>query len=213
MDIHDYGNGIIFYDNGLSDELCDTIWSFYYNNLELTRPGVTISGKPLTPSGERWKNTMDQEGYWSDPGIDSSLKTERSRIDELIYQELRPVVSAYLDSFKYLGEASGVSDTGYLWQMYVKGDGYYREHVDGQQWVYRVHRRICGIICYVNTVEDGGETYFAYQDLKIKPKKGGVVIFPAHWMYPHESLIPNSSDKLILSSFLECEPEYHAHPN
>jgi hypothetical protein len=213
MKPRDHGNGIIFYEHGLSDELCDTIWSFYYNNFDLARPGVTISGKPLTPDGERWKNTMDQEGCWDDSEAGASIKTERSRIDELIYQELRPVISEYLGRFKYLAEAPGITDTGYLWQMYKKNDGYYREHVDGQQWVYRVHRRVGAIVCYVNTVEEGGETYFPYQNLKVKPEKGGVVVFPAHWMYPHESLLTISSDKLILSSFLECNTEFHVHEN
>ena len=211
MEKRDYGNGIIFYANGLSDALCDTVWSFYYDNPGMSRPGVTISGQPLTPTGERWKNTIDQENGWGDPTVDGAIKRERARIDELVYQELRPVVSAYLDSFKFLSEAPNVTDTGYLWQRYVKGDGYYKEHVDGQQWVHSVFRRICGIIVYVNTVDEGGETFFSYHDLRIKPEKGGVVIFPAHWMYPHGSLVPLSSDKLILSSFLEFQPDFHTH--
>jgi len=211
MNVRDYGNGIIFYENGLSNSLCDSISSFYYANMELTKPGITISGKSVTPSGDRWKNTIDQEGRWHEHGVTQEEKDTRARIDEEIYNELRHSVSAYLDSFKYLSEAPGVTDTGYLWQMYIQNNGYYREHVDGQQWVYAVHRRICGIICYVNTVDQGGETYFKYQNLHIKPEKGGVVIFPAHWMYPHESLMPTSSDKLIISSFLECEPLFHVH--
>lgn len=210
MKLRYVNQGIAFYENGLSDELCDTIWSFYYDNMELARPGVTISGNTQTAGGEPWKHTLDQQAFL--PGSEEHpLKQRRGEIDEEIYQQLRPVISDYLDRFKYLAEAPGITDTGYLWQMYRQNEGYYKEHVDGSNWVPKVFKRVGAIICYINTVEEGGETTFSYQDFKVKPEKGGVVVFPATWTYPHQSLVPMSSDKLIISSFLECQPLFHVH--
>ena len=39
--------------------------------------------------------------------------------------------------------------------------------------------RILTILMYFNDVEEGGETYFSQLDLKVKPRKGRVLIFPS----------------------------------
>jgi hypothetical protein len=210
MKLRYVNQGIAFYENGLTDELCDTIWSFYYDNIELSKPGVTISGNAQTTQGEPWKHTLDQQAFLPDSEGHPRAQ-RRGEIDEEIYQQLRPVITDYLERFTYLAEAPNIRDTGYLWQMYRQNEGYYKEHVDGSNWVPKVYKRVGAILCYINTVEEGGETAFRYQDIKVKPEKGGVVVFPATWTYPHQALVPTSSDKLIISSFLECQPLFHVH--
>ena len=37
-------------------------------------------------------------------------------------------------------------------------------------------------LCYLNDVEEGGETEFLYQGLKIKPETGKMLIWPAQWL-------------------------------
>ena len=54
----------------------------------------------------------------------------------------------------------------------------------------------------LNTVEDGGETFFEYQDVAIKPERGKIVIFPTDWTYLHGGKVPYSSDKWISTSFV-----------
>lgn len=203
--------GIALYENGLSDLLCDEIWESYYRNISYSLPGITISGQSVGPDNVKWKNTLDQDVNRTFANEDD-IQQERNRIDEKIYQELKGSVVQYLDKFNFLATAPNIQDTGYLWQMYKQNDGFYKEHIDGEQWSYSVYNRVATILCYVNTVDKGGETYFRYQNLRIKPKKGSVVIFPATWMYPHEALVPVSSDKLIISSFLIFDPtEFHVH--
>lgn len=199
--------GIAIFDNGLSDHLCDEIWNFYYDNISESKPGRTISGHKVDKDGKLTKNTLDQDFVNSN----SPYVELRALIDDKIYHELCPVVSEYLSMYSYLAEAPNIKDTGYLWQMYRQNNGYYKEHIDGSPWVEAVFSRVGAIICYINTVDEGGETYFRYQNLKVKPQKGVVVIFPSSWMYPHEALMPISSDKLILSSFLEFTPSFHIH--
>lgn len=204
--------GIAYYENGLSDYLCQDVWEFYYRNIDsLALPGVTMSGSNGGTEDSPWKHTLDQDMKRLSQ-CDESLIAERSNIDDRIYQELKLPVSDYLNIYDQLAKAPNIVDTGYLWQMYRKNDGYYKEHVDGDNWNHDTIHRVAGIVCYINTVDEGGETYFRYQDHYIKPKKGGVAIFPASWMYPHEAMMPISSDKLILSSFLVCQPvETHRH--
>ncbi len=49
---------------------------------------------------------------------------------------------------------------------------------------------------YLNDVDSGGETEFLYQQLKIKPKRGRVVIWPGSFTHLHIGNHP-MSDKYI----------------
>lgn len=55
---------------------------------------------------------------------------------------------------------------------------------------------------YLNDVEEGGETEFYYQNQKIKPRKGTMVIAPAGFTHTHRGLAPQSNDKYILTSWI-----------
>lgn len=187
--------GIFLYRNALSEQLCDDMWNFFYANLDKTERGRTSGG--FMPST---KNTFD-----FDKQTESFSAEEREQylvFDNLIYESLRPCTARYIERLDTLKECPNLRDTGYLWQMYRKGDGFYKEHVDGDQWSYTVWDRVLAVVIYINTVDEGGETFFRFQDISVKPEKGAVCIFPAHWMYPHQAMVPLSSDKLIISSFI-----------
>ena len=55
---------------------------------------------------------------------------------------------------------------------------------------------------YLNDVAEGGETEFYYQDVKIKPKAGTMVIAPAYFTHTHRGNVPKSNDKYILTSWV-----------
>ena len=54
---------------------------------------------------------------------------------------------------------------------------------------------------YLNDVEDGGETYFKYQNEKIKPETGKTIIWPADWTHTHMGLGPRSGYKYIITGW------------
>ena len=56
---------------------------------------------------------------------------------------------------------------------------------------------------YLNDVEEGGETEFWYQKVKIKPKKGTVVMFPTSFTHKHKGHIPISNDKYIVNMWMQ----------
>ncbi|MDB2562500.1 2OG-Fe(II) oxygenase [Sulfurimonas sp.] len=63
--------------------------------------------------------------------------------------------------------------------------------------------RVLLYILYLNDVEEGGETEFFYQDVKVKPKKGTLVIAPCYFTHTHRGNIPISDNKYILTSWLQ----------
>ena len=54
---------------------------------------------------------------------------------------------------------------------------------------------------YLNDVTDAGETEFFYQKVKIKPKKGLTVIWPADWTFVHRGNITPTQDKYIITGW------------
>ena len=72
---------------------------------------------------------------------------------------------------------------------------FYKRHVDNLLLRSRLEEAAKGIpirdvsiVGYLNGGFAGGETYFDRQNLKVKPQMGNVVVFPAFWTHPHQSL-------------------------
>lgn len=78
------------------------------------------------------------------------------------------------------------------------GNDLFDTHVDVTD--HETSRRFLSFLWYLNDVEVGGETQFV--DMMIKPKKGNLLVFPPLWMFPHAGLIPISSPKYIISTYL-----------
>ncbi len=55
---------------------------------------------------------------------------------------------------------------------------------------------------YLNDIEDGGETEFFYQQTKVKPTQGSIVLAPCGFTHTHRGCIPKSQDKYMLASWV-----------
>ncbi|MBE0366774.1 2OG-Fe(II) oxygenase [Pseudoalteromonas sp. MMG013] len=62
--------------------------------------------------------------------------------------------------------------------------------------------RVLLFMFYLNDVEEGGETEFVYQNKKIAPVKGSMVIAPGYFTHTHRGNKPISNDKYILTSWV-----------
>ena len=63
--------------------------------------------------------------------------------------------------------------------------------------------RVLAWILYLNDVEEGGETEFLYQSLRVKPKAGTFILFPAHFTHTHRGNPPLSGVKYIVNGWIE----------
>jgi hypothetical protein len=64
-----------------------------------------------------------------------------------------------------------------------------------------LHRALF-LIFYLNDVADGGTTDFLYQDLRIRPTEGTLLIAPAGFTHTHRGAVPESHDKYVLATWL-----------
>ena len=92
-------------------------------------------------------------------------------------------------------------------QKYRRGEGGYfhwhSEHyphpVDPAQ--DSLHRVLLWMF-FLNDVAEGGETEFYYQQLKVQPRRGTMIIAPATFTHTHRGAMPVSSDKYIFTSWV-----------
>jgi hypothetical protein len=147
------------------------------------------------------KNTTDYK--ISDGG------TKWKEINNLLQKELGTHIIKYLYNFRKSinnpnypvpGSNTMLMDTMQL-QKYTKGIGEYIMHHDSLYiWEQKRVRQLT-FIWYLNDVVEGGETEF-WSNYNIKPEAGKLVIFPAHWTFPHRGKMPISSDKYIITGWL-----------
>lgn len=83
----------------------------------------------------------------------------------------------------------------------------------GQKYEYHVDigpvpgiiNRMLALIWYLNDVEEGGETEFLHQRIKVRPEVGKLVVFPPQWTHPHRGVTPVSGTKYICTTWLRVK--------
>lgn len=86
-------------------------------------------------------------------------------------------------------------------QKYKKGEGHYSSwHIEIEN--LGSSKRVFSMIVYLNDVLEGGETEFLYPKMKVKPKKGSLVIFPSAYPFVHRGVKPISHDKYIIATWI-----------
>lgn len=203
--------GIAYIDNVFSNEFCESLIRYCTENQHKSKQGLTMGGVNL-----KFKVSQDWNLDHTQPE-DNNDNFEYS-LDKHIFETLWEVVDYYKGTFPSLMQPDSkeycmVSDTGYQIQQYKQNTGFYNTHIDGSPWVRGASLRVLGIIIYLNTVTHGGGTNFPFHQTTVDAVAGRVALFPAYWTHPHEGLMPLSSDKWIVSTFINgvdpFAPEQH----
>jgi hypothetical protein len=80
------------------------------------------------------------------------------------------------------------------------------DHVD--VYTHAHAKRFLCLMVYLNDDFEDGETYFPIFDIKVKPKKGRLLIFPPTWNYLHRGIPPRSPSKLGAKYFIMTHLNY-----
>ncbi len=67
-------------------------------------------------------------------------------------------------------------------------------------------RRTLLILFYLNDVKEGGETEFFYQQAKVRPEAGSLVLAPCDFTHTHRGLPPLSNEKYVVASWVMFRP-------
>ena len=90
---------------------------------------------------------------------------------------------------------------GYNLQKYLPGKGFYKNHcenVGGESVV-----RVLAWMFYLNTIKDGGGTYFTDYDYTTNAVEGRCVIWPAFFTHTHRGIVSKTETKYIATGWFQ----------
>jgi hypothetical protein len=111
-------------------------------------------------------------------------------ITESLKRRLREYLSPYGEAFPI-----GIFPEEPRITRYRVGEGFNAWHSDN---IGRSPTRVITAIWYLNTVERGGETWYKWQDVAVRPVVGRLLLCPVGWPFIHRGNPPESGPKYIL---------------
>lgn len=115
-----------------------------------------------------------------------------------INQYLQACLLSYIKEYGQL-ENSPIVSSDIKMQKTSPSGGYHVWHYENSHWNFAQREMVWSL--YLNTVDEGGETEWLYQNRRISPKQGTVVIWPAGYTHVHRGNPPLSGDKYILTGW------------
>ena len=96
-------------------------------------------------------------------------------------------------------------------QHYAPNEGFLGWHCERSQT--QTNQRALVFMTYLNDVTDGGETEFYWQNLKVKPVKGKMVVWPTDFTHLHRGITSPTQEKYIATGWYNfwSEVEFHLH--
>jgi hypothetical protein len=116
------------------------------------------------------------------------------KIHSQILQNVSPLIVQYMTENNI--DTKSFLEGFYLLKYKIKDKFDY--HVDGLPG----STRFLSLLIYLNDSYYGGELEFNNFNLKIKPEKGSVIIFPSNFAFSHRSTSISDGTKYIITSFL-----------
>jgi hypothetical protein len=109
--------------------------------------------------------------------------------------------SIYEKEFPALKDSGRHSSYSFKMQKTNLREGYHIWHYESGN--RECCQRLLTWMLYLNDVEEGGETEFLYQSMRVKPKQGTLLIWPAAFTHTHRGNPPLSNAKYIVTGWTE----------
>ena len=188
-------NFISIYDNALTLEECKYLREYHDGDdklLSIRQQGMTLGNVVR----KNWKDSYDRymvmyvEGaYQTNPINNIIAKSIKNYIEE--YKEENPELNL-LDKW-VIREAWNL-------QKYNPGGGYHILHCENYN-TGKHYTNILAWMFYLNTVKEGGGTYFSNFDLTVNAVEGRLVIWPAYWTHIHKGIVSKTHEKYIATGW------------
>lgn len=117
--------------------------------------------------------------------------------------EVQEALEIYKRDYIYADHVAGYTVENWQVQEYPKGGAYHEWHTEriGNASTGKGGARHLVFMTYLNDIEDGGETEFFYQKLKVKPQKGLTLIWPVDWTHTHRGVPSMTEEKIIATGW------------
>ena len=119
-------------------------------------------------------------------------------VDNNLFRSLGLALREFKETFEYF--KGPFKDNGYAIQRTNIGE-HYHWHIDGGSHDFSQRQLVA--LWYLNDVAGpGGETEFLFQDVKITPQKGKLVLFPPFWTHEHRGVTLQKGVKYIATTWV-----------
>lgn len=172
--------------NALPDALCDDMIRRFEENTEDQYQGRIGQGASQDNNVKKTTDlVVSGKDHWKD-------------VDNNLFRSMGIAIKEFREAYPYF--KGPFKDMGYGLQRYNPGE-YYHWHIDGGSHDFSQRQLVA--IWYLNDVPGpGGETEFLFQDVKIKPEKGKLVLFPPFWTHEHRAATLNEGVKYIATTWI-----------
>ena len=185
--ISTYNQHIGVYKNTFPLDLCDRLIDLSFQNT-------------LKPRHPQEGSSLEKYDFGD------HVRNFKEDLTDKITHYLKICVDQYTNKYPYFKQYFPLIPTGYKFQSTPPSGGYHIWHAESVGFTWR--NRVAVWTIYLNDIDEGGETEFLYQSLRIPPKKGTVCIFPAGYTHLHRGNPPLSETKYILTGWIEyVEPK------
>ena len=119
-------------------------------------------------------------------------------LDRELFRSLNRALAEFKQRYPFF--AGPFKDMGYAIQRTDPGE-FYHWHIDGGSHEFAMRQLVA--IWYLNDLSDqGGETEFEYQDVRITPQAGKLLLFPPFWTHRHRGATLRSGRKYIATTWV-----------
>ncbi len=119
-------------------------------------------------------------------------------IDRELFRSLGQAIVEFREEFPFF--KGPFKDSGYAIQRTNPGE-FYHWHIDGGSHEFSQRQLVA--IWYLNDVAGpGGETEFSFQDVKIRPEAGKLLLFPPFWTHEHRGATLQEGLKYIATTWV-----------
>ena len=172
--------------NALPGDVCSEIIDRFERNPEDQYQGRV--GQLATQTTDIKRSTdlvVSDKPHWKD-------------IDRLLFSSLDRALREFNDLYPFF--KGPFKDMGYSVQRTNSGE-FYHWHVDGGSHQFS-HRQLVAIWYLNNLTGCGGKTEFLYQDIKVKPDAGKLILFPPFWTHQHRGQTLQGGSKYIATTWV-----------
>jgi len=168
-------------------KVCDQLINLFDNNSHLHEEGSMGISLDVDPKKKKCK-----EIHFYPSSLEMSDYLENLQI----------ICNEYITKFPYSNYYNpwGIVE-GIKIKKYSPEEAYFAWHCERDTNAAPVSSRHLVFMTYLNDVKLGGETEFYHQNVKIKPKKGLTLIWPADWTHTHRGLPSPTETKYIISGW------------
>lgn len=186
-----FDNFILHMENVFPSELCDKAIKVFENAREkgFTQNRQQADGVP--------KAMKDDQALFMD-FLDMNHTGMATEFNSIFWENVYPI---YVEKYAVLNDFPQHTNYSIKMQMTKPSEGYHVWHCEDS--ARNSTGRILTYMWYLNDVEEGGETEFLYYPKRIKPTKGGCVLWPAGFTHTHRGNPPLSGTKYVITGWIE----------